>query len=311
MSHNTTMLLLVVAAVLCDASEIDRVLSARSSFDVLGISVCADAAEVRSAHRRVMRKVHPDHHCRSPHGAVCETAHRASLLVDNARDALLSEKPKHERSARKPRAARRQQAPWKEPPAFLMRLLAPLCLLALTELLSRAVRRRWQQRQLRQEHMPAARLRALRLARSRAACPRPTVITASRACACAWLLCSAALLRRALTTIADFAWRVFRARRARALRALRRAGVTFWTSDVAYPASCHQLSQHPAQLGCINTFSGLTSRIVCGRVVGSRVGARLSASLYSTDWVGVGESTFGLRNGHLEPQSAQFFRCAG
>ena len=89
---------------------------------------------------------------------MCETAHRASLLVNNARDALLSEKKPRQRSARKPRAARRQQAPWEEPPTSLVRLLAPLCFLALTELLSRAVRRRWQQRQLRQAHMPAARL---------------------------------------------------------------------------------------------------------------------------------------------------------
>jgi len=152
------MLLLVVAAVLSIPSEIERVLSARTSFAVLGISVTADAAQVRSAHRRIMRAVHPDRHCSSPHGAVCETAHRASLLVNNARDALLSEKKPRQRSARKPRAARRQQAPWEEPPTSLVRLLAPLCFLALTELLSRAVRRRWQQRQLRQAHMPAARL---------------------------------------------------------------------------------------------------------------------------------------------------------
>ena len=152
------MLLLVVAAVLSIPSEIERVLSARTSFAVLGISVTADAAQVRSAHRRIMRAVHPDRHCRSPQGAVCETAHRASLLVNNARDALLSEKKPRQRSARKPRAARRQQAPWEEPPTSLVRLLAPLCFLALTELLSRAVRRRWQQRQLRQAHMPAARL---------------------------------------------------------------------------------------------------------------------------------------------------------
>ena len=41
---------------------------------------------------------------------------------------------------------------------------------------------------------------------------------------------------------------------------------------------------------------------------GRSVGARLPASLYS----GLGGgSTFGLRNGHLGPQNAQKFRCAG
>ena len=82
----------------------------------------------------------------------------------------------------------------------------------------------------------------------------------------------------------------------------------FWTSDVAYPASRHQLPQHPARLGCINAFSGRTSRIGCGSAVGSRVGAAV-CELILQDWVG--ESTFGLRNGHLKPQSAQFFPRRG
>lgn len=136
-AHNTTMLLPVVAAVLSDALEIDRVLSARSSFDVLDVS--ADSAEVRScAHRMLMRSVHPDHHCRSPHAAVCEAAHRTSLLVNDARDQLLAKTTKSQRAARKPRTVRKHQEPWEEPPASAVRVLALLCLTAIAELVRRA-----------------------------------------------------------------------------------------------------------------------------------------------------------------------------
>ena len=183
------MLLPVVAAVLSDALEIDRVLSARSSFDVLDVS--ADSAEVRScAHRMLMRSVHPDHHCRSPHAAVCEAAHRTSLLVNDARDQLLAKTTNQEPES-SPEAENGPEAPGTVRGAASLGGASARSSVPYGDRRARSAccKHRKVRRQFRQARMPAAKLRELRLPRyARAACPRSMVIAPCRACACAWLL---------------------------------------------------------------------------------------------------------------------------
>ena len=71
--------------------QLKQVLTARSSQQVLGLTgTVIDGASIKQAHRKLALACHPDRHCSYPDAAVCTSAHIAAVLLNNARDDLLS-----------------------------------------------------------------------------------------------------------------------------------------------------------------------------------------------------------------------------
>ena len=71
--------------------QMEQVLSARSSLELLGLTSIGAAghASIKKAHRALAQACHPDRHCQDPRSAVCGAAHRATVLINSARDELL------------------------------------------------------------------------------------------------------------------------------------------------------------------------------------------------------------------------------
>lgn len=69
-------------------------------------SFAAGRASITKAHRARAQACHPDRHCQDPRAAICGAAHRATVLINNARDELLQ----YLRSNAEP-----SRPPWEEP----------------------------------------------------------------------------------------------------------------------------------------------------------------------------------------------------
>ena len=106
---------LLLCAVLGLPIEIDNVLRAHdSSLEILGLAAVhpLDRDIIKRAHRTRVQLCHPDHHCHGASFATCAAAYRATMLLNNARDDLLS---KWQEPVR-PWEATAPSAPWEEPP---------------------------------------------------------------------------------------------------------------------------------------------------------------------------------------------------
>lgn len=86
----------------------------RSLYDVLGVPSTANAAEIRAAHRRLLKELHPDKHPPAQRG---ETA-RAAAEANPARDVLLDPESRaaHDRELRGPVATILMSADLWSPP---------------------------------------------------------------------------------------------------------------------------------------------------------------------------------------------------
>ena len=81
----------LLGAALAMPPQMKQVLTARSSQQVLGLTgTVIDGASIKQAHRKLALACHPDRHCSYPDAAVCTSAHLAAVLLNNARDDLLS-----------------------------------------------------------------------------------------------------------------------------------------------------------------------------------------------------------------------------
>ena len=70
-------------------TELDRVLSANTVYDVLRLRSRSNKHAVRVAHHAVARNVHPDKYCSVPSDLRCKAAHRATVRVNRAMGEML------------------------------------------------------------------------------------------------------------------------------------------------------------------------------------------------------------------------------
>ena len=109
---------LLLCAVLGLPIEIDNVLRAHnSSLEILGLAAAhpLDRDIIKRAHRTRVQLCHPDHHCHGASSATCAAANRATMLLNTARDDLLSKYRVWQEPGR-PWEATAPSAPWEEPP---------------------------------------------------------------------------------------------------------------------------------------------------------------------------------------------------
>ena len=113
--------------------QMEQVLRARSSQQVLGLTgIMIDRSSIKRAHRALAKACHPDRHCWDPDTALCASAHRATVLINGARDDLLGKVAWHGSAWEKPSAWEEPPVkPWEQPPPDWPQLVVMIGLVVL------------------------------------------------------------------------------------------------------------------------------------------------------------------------------------